>query len=231
MLGGEASAATNGFWSALTIATTLKLPMLFYIDDNGLGISVKSDLQTPGANIAKNLASFTNLFVRDGDGCDPGEAAGLLAECVEHVRSGEGPALVRLTVPRLSSHSGPDNQKGYRTEDEIAADNARDPLPRLRQYLVPAFMSEDDWAALEANAARDVDAAADAARARPAPEPADVKRFIYAEPPRETDPVAQGGLSRRGARSRSAARTSRRRRATSFASPKRCVARSRASSR
>ena len=195
VVGGEASAATNGFWSALTIATTLKLPMLFYIDDNGLGISVKSELQTPGANIAKNLASFANLFVRDGDGCDPGEASRLLAECVDHVRSGEGPALVRLTVPRLSSHSGPDNQKGYRTEAEIAADNARDPLPRLRQYLVPAFMSEDDWAALEANVARDVNRAADAARARPAPEPADVKRFIYAEPPRETDPVAMGGLS------------------------------------
>jgi len=104
VLGGEASAATNGFWSALTIATTLKLPMLFYIDDNGLGISVKSDLQTPGANIAKNLGSFANLFVRDGDGCDPAEAAQLIAECVDHVRGGEGPALVRLTVPRLSSH-------------------------------------------------------------------------------------------------------------------------------
>ena len=195
VLGGEASAATNGFWSSLTIATTLKLPMLFYIDDNGLGISVKSELQTPGANIAKNLASFTNLFVRDGDGCDPGEAARLLAECVEHVRSGEGPALVRLTVPRLSSHSGPDNQRGYRTEEEIAADNARDPLPRLRQYLVPALMSEDDWAELEARVTRDVQSAADAARARPAPEPSDVKRFIYAEAPRESDPVAQGGLS------------------------------------
>ncbi|MBW8768417.1 MAG: pyruvate dehydrogenase [Gemmatimonadetes bacterium] len=195
VLGGEASAATNGFWSSLTIATTLKLPMLFYIDDNGLGISVKSDLQTPGANIAKNLASFTNLFVRDGDGCSPGEAAALLAECVDHVRRGEGPALVRLTVPRLSSHSGPDNQKGYRTEEEIAADNARDPLPRLRQYLVPALMSEDDWAELEARVTRDVQAAAAAARGRPAPEPADVKRFIYAETPRETDPVAQGGLS------------------------------------
>src|SRR4051812_31203268 len=90
VLGGEASVATNGFWSALTIATTLKLPMLFYIDDNGLGISVKSELQTPGANIAKNLSAFTNLFVRDGDGCDPAQAARLIAECVDHVRGGAG---------------------------------------------------------------------------------------------------------------------------------------------
>ncbi|MGE5733108.1 MAG: thiamine pyrophosphate-dependent enzyme, partial [Gemmatimonas sp.] len=40
VLGGEGSVATNGFWSALTMATTLSLPMLFYVEDNGLGISV-----------------------------------------------------------------------------------------------------------------------------------------------------------------------------------------------
>jgi 2-oxoisovalerate dehydrogenase E1 component len=195
VLGGEASVATNGFWSALTMATTLNLPMLFLIDDNGLGISVKGDLQTPGANIAKNLASFTNLLVRDGDGCDPGEAAGLIAEGVDHVRGGGGPALVRLTVPRLGSHSGPDNQKGYRTEEEIAADVARDPLPKLRAHLVPAFMSQDEWAALESTVAQDVEAAVTAARARPAPDPANVRRFVYAEEPREGDPVAQGGMT------------------------------------
>src|SRR5438034_10106572 len=37
-LGGDASVATNGFWSALTIATTQRLPMLFYIEDNGYGL-------------------------------------------------------------------------------------------------------------------------------------------------------------------------------------------------
>ena len=194
-LGGEASVATNGFWSALTMATTLKLPMLFYIEDNGLGISVKSEMQTPGGNIATNLASFGNLFLRDGDGCDPAAAAALVAECVAHVRSGEGPALVRLTVPRLSSHSGPDNQRGYRTDDEIAADVARDPLPRLRAHLVPAFMNEREWTELESEVARDVDAALSAARARGVPDPATVKRFVYAEAPQPGDPEPFGGLT------------------------------------
>ena len=194
-LGGEASVATNGFWAALTMATTLKLPMLFYIEDNGLGISVKGEMQTPGGNIASNLASFRNLLLRDGDGCDPASAAALIAECVAHVRGGAGPALVHLTVPRLSSHSGPDNQKGYRSDDEIAADTARDPLPRLRAHLVPAFMSDGEWSALEADVARDVDAALQAARARPVPDPAGVKRFVYAEEPRADDVTAFGGLS------------------------------------
>jgi 2-oxoisovalerate dehydrogenase E1 component len=42
VLGGDASCATGGFWSALTIATTQSLPLLIYIEDNGYGISVPS---------------------------------------------------------------------------------------------------------------------------------------------------------------------------------------------
>ena len=193
VLGGEASVATNGFWSALTIATTLKLPMLFYVEDNGLGISVRGDMQTPGGNIARNLASFSELLVRDGDGTAPAETARVLKECVDHVRSGRGPSLVHLTVPRLCSHSGPDNQRGYRTEEEIAADFGRDPLPKLRRHLVPRFVSDKDWRALEAEVQRDVDEGLRKARARGIPDPAEVKRFIYEDPEAAE---ALGGLSR-----------------------------------
>jgi 2-oxoisovalerate dehydrogenase E1 component len=193
VLGGEASVATNGFWSALTMATTLSLPMLFYIEDNGLGISVRGEMQTPGGDIARNLASFSNLFVRDGDGTDPTETARLLLECVTHVRGGRGPALVRLTVPRLCSHSGPDNQRGYRAEEEIAADFARDPLPKLRRHLVPRTMTEKAWKEVETSVQRDVDEGLRKARARPAPEPRTVKRFVYEE---EDAPDAYGGLTR-----------------------------------
>jgi len=195
VLGGEASVATNGFWSALTIATTLSLPMLFYVEDNGLGISVRGDMQTPGGDIARNLASFANLLTREGDGCDPEASAALLAECVDHVRSGKGPALVRLTVPRLCSHSGPDNQRGYRTDAEINADAQRDPLPRLHQFLVPSRLSEQEWAELEAEVARDVQAGLQAARARPEPDPASVSRWVYADDS-PGSPEAFGGLSR-----------------------------------
>jgi 2-oxoisovalerate dehydrogenase E1 component len=192
-LGGDGSVATNGFWASLTMATTLKLPMLFYIEDNDLGISVRGDMQTPGGNIATNLASFGNLFIRDGDGTDPHETATLVAECVAHVRSGAGPALVHLTVPRLSSHSGPDNQKGYRTDAEIADDIARDPVPRLRSYLVPALLSEREWTELEAEVAHDVSTALDEARARAIPDPSRVAQFVYAD---DSADDAFGGLTK-----------------------------------
>src|SRR5579862_5343706 len=132
--GGDASAATNGFWSALNIATTLQLPLLFFIEDNGFGISVPSHLQTPGGNIAANLASFAGLTIYDGDGGDPPVAAQLIARAVAQVRAQRAPVLLRLTVPRLSGHSGQDTQT-YKTAATLREERARDPLPRLRQFL------------------------------------------------------------------------------------------------
>jgi 2-oxoisovalerate dehydrogenase E1 component len=194
VLGGEASVATNGFWSCLTMATTLKLPVLFFVEDNGLGISVRGGMQTPGGNIAANLASFANLFIRDGDGTNPAESAALVDEVVKHVREGHGPALLRLTVPRLASHSGPDNQRGYRSDAEIAQDWERDPVPKLKAFLVPATFSESEWAALERQVERDVQIGLTAARARPGPDPAGVRRYVYAEPDHAGAPAAYGGM-------------------------------------
>ncbi len=191
VLGGEASAATNGFWSALTMATTLNLPMLFYIEDNRYGISVPSDFQTPGGNIAANLASFSNLYIKEGDGSDPAEAAGLFTDVVGHVRSGKGPALLRLDVPRLCGHSGQDTQ-AYKTEDCIADEQARDPLPKLRSYLVPAMMSDTEWSELETEAARDVAVALDGALNRPEPDPSKITRYRFAE---DGDVQLVGGLA------------------------------------
>src|ERR1043165_2080346 len=85
-LGGDASCATGGFWSALTIATTQSLPLLIYVEDKGYGISVPSQYQTPGKDIAANLASFSGLEVSNGDGTDPIEAAALIERAIGHVR-------------------------------------------------------------------------------------------------------------------------------------------------
>ncbi len=192
-LGGDASVASNGFWSALTVATTLRLPVLFFIQDNGLGISVRGGLQTPGGNIARNLDSFSHLLVRDGDGTDPGATASLLSECVGHVRAGAGPALLRLEVPRLCGHSGPDHQAAYRTEQELQEEARRDPLPRLREHLVPERFSEDEWQALEQDVQLQVHQAVERARARPAPDPGMAGRHVWEEDPAE--PAASGGLT------------------------------------
>ena len=197
--GGEASVAANGFWAALNIATTQRLPMLFYIEDNGYGISVRSALQTPGGNIARNLAGFGNLRLYDGDGSDPAAAARLIAEAVQTARAGEGPALLRLRVPRLSGHSGQDTQ-AYKSPEELAAEKSRDPLARLRDLLVPATLSGSDWAAAEANARARAAAALVNAERQAEPDPAQATRYVYSEsgPDGRLELQRQGGLRAAG---------------------------------
>ena len=189
VLGGDASVATNGFWSALTIATTQQLPVLFYIEDNGYGISVPSVFQTPGGDIAANLANFAGLHVLNGDGTVPSEAISLIDAAITHVRNSRGPCLLRLRVPRLEGHSFQDTQT-YKSADVIAAEWARDPLPKLEAHCVPAIMDAATWAGIAAQAAADVKAALAAADARPMPDPDTVTRFVFSD---ET-PQKMGGL-------------------------------------
>ena len=201
VLGGEASVATNGFWSALTLATTLRLPLLFYVEDNGFGISVPGRLQTPGGNIAANLAGFANLLVRDGDGTDPAGAARLIGEGVAHARSGEGPALVRLTVPRLSGHSGQDTQT-YKSPELVARETAADPLPRLYAFVRDGVLSAAEIAKIEAAARREAEAGLAEALARPGPDVSTVTRYRVTETDAGGRPVLQrrGGLAPSGHR-------------------------------
>ncbi|HVW70208.1 MAG TPA: transketolase C-terminal domain-containing protein, partial [Steroidobacteraceae bacterium] len=199
VLGGDASAATNGFWSALTVATTLQLPMLFYVEDNGFGISVSSQLQTPGGNIAANLRSFSGLTIFEGDGTNPAEAAELTARAVAKVRDERVPVLLRLTVPRLSGHSGQDTQ-AYKSAEVVALERARDPLGKLHRYLVPSVFSEREWTQLAEQARTDVEAAIERALSRPLPDAGQVSRYVFSEVGADgkVELQEQGGLAPEG---------------------------------
>ncbi len=201
VLGGDSSVATSGFWSALTIATTLNLPVLFYIEDNGYGISVPSRFQTPGANIAENLASFKNLRITQGDGTDAAQTAQLFDEATRYVREGNGPAMVRLTVPRLSGHSGQDTQ-AYKPGDLLDHERANDPLPKLRAFLAAGVLTEAELADIEAQATRDVESGLAAALARPEPTGENITRHRFAELNDDGTPdlQARGGLAPSGHR-------------------------------
>jgi 2-oxoisovalerate dehydrogenase E1 component len=199
VLGGDASVATGGFWSALTMATTLHLPMLFYIEDNGFGISVPSQLQTPGGNIAANLRGFCGLTLLEGDGAEPLQAAELVAEAVRRVREERGPLLLRLTVPRLCGHSGQDTQ-AYKSPEILARERARDPLQRLQRFLIPRVLSAEDWARLASEARQAVEVAVERALARPHPDPAQLTRYVFSEAAAAGAPQIQeqGGLAPTG---------------------------------
>jgi 2-oxoisovalerate dehydrogenase E1 component len=178
-LGGDGSTATNGFWAALNIATTQNLPQLFFIEDNGYGISVTSKFQTPGANIARNLAAFENLRIYECKGYEPEEAAKNIQEAVEYVRSWEGPALIRLQVPRLCGHSFVDTQS-YKAPELRTFEESCDPLPKLKAFLIDKYLSEKEWTELERTVEAEVRAAAERALAQPAGDSSIITQHVFA---------------------------------------------------
>jgi 2-oxoisovalerate dehydrogenase E1 component len=118
--------------------------------------------------------------VLDGDASDPMAAAELIEDAVTQVRSGEGPALIRLVVPRLSGHSGQDTQT-YKSAAEIAAERERDPLEKLRARLVPDLVSAVDWDLEIALGRQAVAEALAAVERRGAPDPGRVRRYLFSE--------------------------------------------------
>lgn len=173
-MGGEGSTAANGFWAALNIAATRKLPYLFFIEDNSFAISVRSHLQTPGANIAENLAAYKNLHILECDGTDPLDAAETITKAITYVRAGKGPCLLRLRVVRLAGHTFIDDQS-YKSEKERRSELRRDPIRRLKKFL-PHL----DWSALEQEVESEVRAALAQALQNAEPEPAAATSHLFA---------------------------------------------------
>jgi 2-oxoisovalerate dehydrogenase E1 component len=198
-LSGDGAVATNGFWAALTAATTLNLPLLFLVEDNGFGISVPSLLQTPNGNIAANLKNFANLHILDGSGTNPEETALLVHEAVETVRKRTKgrtkPVLLRLTVPRLCGHSGADNQS-YKTPEQRADEERRDPVPILREFLLKKkFLTKATLADFERDIETEVRAELALALADAEPNPADAAKYTFFDPAK---PQRVGGMLAEG---------------------------------
>ena len=187
--GGEGSTASNGFWSALNMATTLKLPLLFFIENNQFGISVPVSMQTPGGDLSKNLSAFEGLYVIDGDGTAPQLAWKMICHAVDWVRNGSGPALLQMNVPRLQGHTYIDDQS-YKSAELRAEEAARDPLDALHKYLLSQGENPDVWAELEQKTKEELLEATKRAEAYPNPASTQTTKYLFFE---GTSPQ-QGGL-------------------------------------
>jgi len=195
-MGGDSSMSTNGFWSALNIATTNNLPQLFVIEDNGYGISVPQSVQTPGGDQVDNLKGYNNLHIIDVDGTDPVITPQAVLDAIKYVRSGKGCCLLRVKVPRLCGHTFQDTQT-YKPAEMIADEQKRDPMPKLHNYLVEqGILDEVELDNIETQAKQEVRDAVDRALLRPEPDTTKIKKYVFAEYDQNGQPEVQikGGL-------------------------------------
>jgi len=179
---GEGTTSQGEFWESMNTASIRRLPILYVIEDNGYAISVPVRYQTPGGNISRLVANFPNFHFEECDGTDLLESYAAMRRAVEHVRLGNGPALVHGHVIRPYSHSLSDDEKLYRPEVERKKDAERDPIARFQKFLIAEGILDAVGAQ---NLQREVDAevqtAADNALDAPFPEPSSYTRHVYSE--------------------------------------------------
>lgn len=179
---GEGSSNQGDVHEGLNFAAIHKLPFVFVVENNGYAISVPAARQVSVADVAERAAGygFPGVVV---DGSDVLACYVAARDAVARARAGEGPTLIEAKVTRLTAHSSDDQQTKYRSEEELAAERARDPLPLFRDRLREAGVLTPD---VEERVATEVAAAVDDAtayaEAQPDPDPATATRHVYADP-------------------------------------------------
>lgn len=174
---GDGATAKGEFHEALTFAGVWKLPVIFFCENNGLAISVPVELESAAPIWTKGAGyGMPGVLV---DGTDPAAVHSATSEAVARARRGEGPTLIEAQVVRMVAHSNADDQSVYRTDDEMAAAGARDPLPRARARLLEAGVAETELARWEREAKEAAEAALLVAEAAPDPEASGARGHLY----------------------------------------------------
>ena len=185
---GEGATSEGEFWEALNSASTLKLPVVFVVEDNGYAISVPVEVNTPGGSISRLVRSYPGLFVVEVDGCDYLASYDAFRYAFAYARERKGPALVHGHVVRPYSHSLSDDEKLYRPENERQKDAERDPIVLFEKFLLDeGLATADEIKALRDEIDAEVARAADEALASPQPAAEAVLENVYSP---DADPTS-----------------------------------------
>jgi 2-oxoisovalerate dehydrogenase E1 component len=181
---GEGTTSQGEFHEAVNWASREKLPVLFVIENNKYAISVPVHQQSGGrgASVSEMMAGYANLHRAKIDGTDYFECVEKLAEAIEYIKSGKGPALIEAEVVRLQSHSSSDDQKKYRSPEELEKDLQKDPIQQFVKKLNSLkFISDEEFQRLKKDVEKEVNDAVDKAIKAADPKPETATRFIFDE--------------------------------------------------
>lgn len=168
---GDGATSEGDFNEALNFGGVFKAPVVFVVQNNGWAISLPRSRQTAARTIADRAAGFGMPGVVV-DGNDLLAVYKVVGEAVERARAGEGPTLIEAQTYRLGAHTTADDPKKYRPQEELAEWAARDPLVRLRSYLMgQGLLSEADDTRLRDEVRAEIQAMVDALESQPPQDP------------------------------------------------------------
>jgi 2-oxoisovalerate dehydrogenase E1 component len=177
---GEGATSEGEFFEAVNWAAREALPVIFFIEDNRLAISVPVENQTAGGSVYDVVSGFKGLERFDVEGSNFLAVYDAMQQAVERARKGEGPSLIHANVVRLLPHSSSDDQLKYRAKEDVEKDKARDPLPKMMRFLIEeGYITDKEATEMQAEVREAVDAAAVWAESRPLPEASTAELHVY----------------------------------------------------
>ncbi len=172
---GDGGTRQGDFYEAMCLAKERKLSMVFVVEDNGFAISTKTDKMNAMAVSALREEEWIKV-----DGSNPVEVYEKSEKAFKKVRNGEGPVFIWGRVERLSSHSSADDQRNYRSEEEIISIGQRDAVSRFKSELVKeGVLSQAAMDELEAEVEASVVEAYLKAESAVDPQPGDEKKNVF----------------------------------------------------
>jgi pyruvate dehydrogenase E1 component alpha subunit len=132
--GGDGSTSEGDFHEALNCAGVFRVPTVFVIQNNQWAISVPLHQQTASQTLAQKAHAYGIPGIQV-DGNDVFAVYVATVEALDRARRGDGPTLIEAVTYRLGDHTTADDASRYRSDDEVAAWELRDPITRLRRHL------------------------------------------------------------------------------------------------
>lgn len=178
---GDGATSTGDCHEAMNFAGVHRLPVIFVCEFNQYAISVHYKKQMAVENVAVRAEGygFPGVTV---DGNDVLEVYRAAKEAAERARSGGGPTFLECKTYRLVPHSSDDDDRRYRSREEVERWSGRDPIVRFREQLREAgLLSDEKQAEIDRRIKHEVDEATDKVEKEPQPEPQSALRHVFVE--------------------------------------------------
>ncbi len=166
---GEGATSEGEWHEALNFAAVHRLPIVFVCENNRWAISTPQSKQMVNPDVAARAAGY-GLPGTIVDGFDPIAVYGAVAAARERAVAGGGATLVEAKCYRFLSHTTDDDDRTYRSREEVDAQRKLDPVPRFERRLIEhGILTKPELEALRGEITARVNATTDAIEREPAP--------------------------------------------------------------